>query len=146
MAVLKHQLRKAAKLGMAMHLLRECRDRYGLSLASVFAWLHVPIELQQFELFYDDQGRPVAYATWAFLADDILQQYLMDEVDVLPPAQWNEGLNLCVTDVVAPYGDARRVIRFFEDWARRENRSIFGLKPAKNNMPARALTLKGIDS
>ena len=64
-------------------------------------WLVLPpILLRQMRLWRRD-GRPVAYASWAEVSEEVEKRILAGVVRLAPP-DWNSGDRLWLIDVVAP--------------------------------------------
>lgn len=95
---------RAAQLGfVAQILFNTPRKAYRIATLSVWVW--PAILLEQIEVFFNERGAPVGYATWAHLSDETAGD-LVREDRVLHLSEWNEGLNLWIIDIVAPAGDA----------------------------------------
>ncbi|KQZ63106.1 hypothetical protein ASD54_01610 [Rhizobium sp. Root149] len=64
----------------------------------------------QCKIYFDGPNDPIAFVTWALLDDAAHEKLLSD--GVTPNAgQWSSGSYLWFIDIVAPYGDAAKVIR-----------------------------------
>ncbi len=63
-----------------------------------------PIALKQFRLFAKD-GRPLAYACWAFVSDEADARLKTGQIK-LKPNEWKSGENSWMIDIVAPMGGA----------------------------------------
>lgn len=100
----------AAQLGYACELLYSC-PRRSFPISAIEYWIAPAIALGQIQFFFDVRGKPVAYLTWAFLSDQVSARMERDAINVLHLSEWNEGLNLWVLDLVAPYGHAGLVCR-----------------------------------
>ncbi|MDQ0008261.1 hemolysin-activating ACP:hemolysin acyltransferase [Luteibacter jiangsuensis] len=109
-----HHTDTAKALGYITQLL--CTgSRKALPISAIANWLTPPVALGQFVLYFDEQGNPVGYATWAFLADEVSALMERDVINLLHLSEWNEGLNLWVTDLVCLPGFSRPVIRHLRD-------------------------------
>ncbi len=54
-------------------------------------WLVIPaLLLGQYRMFYDEEDRPVAYASWAFLTPEA-EDYLLKGRGLLRPDDWRPG-------------------------------------------------------
>lgn len=62
-----------------------------------------PVEQQQFRI-YIAGGRPVGFASWAFLSPEV-EQALLARTRKLQAADWVSGPNAWVMDFIAPEGD-----------------------------------------
>lgn len=93
----------ARQLGLAARLLFD--GGYGrYSIASLMVWVMPAIRHRQILFMFDPGGRPVAFVAWAYVSDDVLDKLRRDELSILDRTEWNAGLNLWVTEVVARGG------------------------------------------
>lgn len=86
-------------------------DRNGFRIAAIQAYILPAIQLGQVALVADSRGNPVAYATWAYVSDDVLEELSQNPDRILHVSEWNEGDNLCIIDVVALRNSVWRLIR-----------------------------------
>jgi cytolysin-activating lysine-acyltransferase len=102
------------RLGLATELL--CRIRPGQKYGLEFIWqrLQPAIILNQICFGFEERCRVVAFWTWAFLAPDVEERLVRDPSTILHFSEWNEGPNLWVLDLVAPFGHLIDVIRFLQ--------------------------------
>ena len=105
-----HQ-KRCEQVGYATELLLRT-SRRSFSLSSIEYWVLPAIALRQIKFFFDVRGSPIAYIMWAFLSSEVSNRMERDDVNVLHLSEWNEGLDLWVLDLVAPYGHARAVTTF----------------------------------
>jgi cytolysin-activating lysine-acyltransferase len=80
------------------------------SLEQLGSYLIPPLDARQFKVYLDDKGRPAAFVTWA-LVDGQHHRALHDQGINPPPGKWSSGSNLWFTDLVAPAGDVRAIVR-----------------------------------
>jgi cytolysin-activating lysine-acyltransferase len=76
-------------------------SRKNLRLYSVEAQITPPIRLNQYRILYNSRNVPLAYATWAFISDDMLNALKTNPDRLLHISEWNEGKNLWIMDFVA---------------------------------------------
>ena len=69
------------------------------------------VRLNQIGFLYNSKGSPVAFATWAFVTDEVAQSMLADPNYCMDISEWNEGDQLWLVDFVAPFGEARNLVR-----------------------------------
>ena len=69
------------------------------------------VRLNQIGFLYNSKGSPVAFATWAFVTDEVAQSMLADPNYCMDISEWNEGEQLWLVDFVAPFGEARNLVR-----------------------------------
>lgn len=103
------ETRRAAMLGFATQLLLRT-ERRKLRLASFTPFLLPPIRLDQIGFLYNSHGRPIAYATWAFLTEQVSGELEGNPDRLLSLPEWNEGADLWLMDVVAPSGGAAMLL------------------------------------
>ncbi|TXH74684.1 MAG: toxin-activating lysine-acyltransferase [Lysobacteraceae bacterium] len=104
------EARLAAQVGYAALLLART-ERRAFSIASLDSWVAPAAVLRQIRFCFDDNQQPIAYATWAFLSDEMSARMARDEIGLLHISDWNAGLNPWVVDLVAPYGANRSLVR-----------------------------------
>jgi cytolysin-activating lysine-acyltransferase len=102
-------LKVASDLGSATSLLL-LTPRAQARLSALEHLLWPPVRLAQVSFLYNEFGTPIAYCTWAFLTDDVGDDLAANPNRGLEFHEWNEGLNLWVMDVVAPFGGVRELL------------------------------------
>jgi cytolysin-activating lysine-acyltransferase len=100
----------SANFGHATRVLASSARR-GQSLHDVSLNLWPAVRLNQIGFLYNSRGSPVAFATWAFVTDEVAQTLLADPNHRLDISEWNEGDQLWLVDFVAPFGEARNLAR-----------------------------------
>jgi cytolysin-activating lysine-acyltransferase len=81
-----------------------------------------PIFSRQIHVSLSNVGAPVAFATWAYVSDHVADELANNPDRTLHRSEWNEGKNLWIMDIVAPFGQLTRLIselRLFLDGADR---------------------------
>lgn len=73
-------------------------------------WTEYAIEHKQIKFFFDTQGQPLAYVTWAYLESDTEKRLLDDPKFRLHPSEWNEGDRIWLLDFCCKPGFGRKVI------------------------------------
>lgn len=97
-------------LGSVARVLLETPRRQ-LSLGAIAVQVLPAIQLAQIAFCFDGRGRPVGYATWAFVTERVAMELEVDPARVLHVSEWNEGSILWVMDFVAPMGHASELAR-----------------------------------
>ena len=64
----------------------------------------------QYKIYLNDERRPAAFVTWAFVDDDS-HQNLIQHGHTPPADKWCSGGRLWFIDLLAPFGGAHHVIR-----------------------------------
>lgn len=77
--------------------------------AAVRQWLTPAIRLRQYRL-YRENGRPVAFVTWARLSAEVETAYVRNPRG-LRPEHWRSGDRIWLLDYVAPFGHAKAVAK-----------------------------------
>ena len=72
-----------------------------------------PIALKQFRIFAKD-GRPLAYACWAFVSDEVEARLKGGQIK-LKPAEWKSGDRCWLIDLVAPMGGAPAFVKLLQE-------------------------------
>jgi hemolysin-activating ACP:hemolysin acyltransferase len=100
----------ATNLGHAMRLLASC-PRRELSVKAAVRGLWPAIQLGQILFLYNSKGIAVAYATWMHVTEEVASSLRECPEDTLDVSERNEGDLLWITDIVAPFGDIRALVK-----------------------------------
>ena len=100
----------ATNLGHAIRLLASC-SRRELQVKAAVQGLWPAIQLGQIIFLYNSRGIPVAYATWMHVTEDVASSLRDCPEDTLDLSERNEGDLLWISDIVAPYGDIRALVK-----------------------------------
>ena len=100
----------SANFGHAARVLTSSARR-SLALHDLGIRLWPAVRLNQIGILYDSKGSPVAFATWAFVTEEVAQSMLADPDYRMDISEWNEGDQLWLVDFVAPSGEARNLVR-----------------------------------
>ena len=91
-------------------------------------WLVLPpLMLKQFRIFRKDSG-PIAYASWAFLDDNVGARMTAGNVK-LAPTEWSVGDQAWLVDLVAPFGGHEQVLKELKEQVF-VDRTLKSLQPA----------------
>lgn len=93
-------------LGLATSILVDT-SRAALTLKSLWVWMHPPIRLRQIQFLFSDEGRPLGFATWAYVTSETAHRLRSGAAPTIE--DWNDGDQLWMMDVVAPYGHVREL-------------------------------------
>lgn len=96
-------------LGEAVYLLMHSPWHQRYSVAQLATSVVTPIKLNQFRLYRAKRG-PVGYVAWAYLTDEASADYAAD-ARPLRPQDLDAGTNLWITELVAPFGSARAIVK-----------------------------------
>lgn len=117
----------AIKLGHAMRLLASC-SRRDLPVKVAVQGLWSAIQLDQIIFLYNSKGIPVAYATFMHVTEEVassLGEYSEMTLDI---SERNEGDLLWITDIVAPFGDVRTLLKKMRQSVPHNNGWVRGYK------------------
>ncbi|SMC29186.1 RTX toxin acyltransferase family protein [Andreprevotia lacus DSM 23236] len=97
-----------ARIGYATHLMATHPAYCGFQFASVPIWIRIPIIHRQIEFFFDADGIPQGFATWALVNPHTEAKMLEDPDYILHPSEWKEGDIVWIMDfcVKRPYMQA----------------------------------------
>lgn len=96
-------------VGLIVSLLRDS-GRARLSIASLDAWIRMPVRLGQIILLLGERGTALGFASWAYVSAETAAR-LGDASHRPPdPEDWNDGTLLWIVDVVAPHGNLAHVV------------------------------------
>jgi cytolysin-activating lysine-acyltransferase len=94
---------EAAAMGGAVWLWLHSSSHRNMPLSGLSALLLPAITSRQF-LLASQNGRPVAYISWANLSEEAEHRYLNQHPLLMPEADWNSGDRMWLLDWVAPFG------------------------------------------
>lgn len=117
----------AANLGHAMRLLASCPRREA-SLKTAVQGLWPAIQLGQILFLFNSKGIPVAYATWMHVTEEVASSLAAYSETALDISDRNEGDILWITDIVAPFGDVRSLIKKMKQHVPFNNGYVRGYK------------------
>lgn len=126
----------SANFGHAVRVLTSSAQRTG-ALQPLGIRLWPAVRLNQIGFLFNSKGSPVAFATWAFVTDEVAQTLLADPGYCMDISEWNEGDQLWLVDFVAPFGEARNLARKLcncylpGDWRVRGMRRYADGKPSR---------------
>jgi cytolysin-activating lysine-acyltransferase len=95
-------LRANAMTGFAASLLAQCPGRGGTPVSALAASIVEPYRQGNAKFYFDAEGHPAAYVTWAYLAPDTERRVMRAGELKLSPLEWNEGASLWIVDLVVP--------------------------------------------
>ncbi|MDF4005197.1 toxin-activating lysine-acyltransferase [Luteibacter sp. PPL552] len=122
----------ATSLGyMTQLLFRGPRKNFPIS--AIANWLAPPVRLGQHVMFFDEHANPIGYATWAYLSDEVSAMMEQDVVSLLHPSEWNEGLNVWVTDLFSLPGFSSYIISHLRNVTFRDVNLVRALKRDSND-------------
>lgn len=98
----KSRLTFSESFGAAAWLLSHDPLYRGVQLQGLEAAVGAPLRLGQYKIFRKE-GMPFAYASWAFLSDEIAER-VSSGGRGLTPDEWKSGDGLWLVDLIAPFG------------------------------------------
>lgn len=97
--------RFSSDIGFATLLFSFSEHHKKYSCEDIQKYVVTPYSLNQCKLYFNEKGDAVGIVTWAWLSDYSLDRITKESFYELHLSEWNEGLNLYIMDVVAPFGD-----------------------------------------
>lgn len=128
--------------GAAVRLLSSISYRRREKLGDIYMELWPPIVLGQISFLYDSLGRAVAFATWAFLTEEVEQLFLGTHDYRLDISEWNEGDRLWIMNFFSPYGNARDLCKKLLHIHHKNHFHIKGLRSYSCGRPRRLVCLR----
>ncbi len=104
---------RATLIGYAVMVLLQSKKYSLFQVLTIRCWIEQAITLGQIKFFFDWDGTPIGYVTWAYLAEDVESRLLGDNNFSLHFSEWNEGGNLWVIDFCMPTGSVKEAARYF---------------------------------
>lgn len=68
------------------------------------------IELDQYRYYSDDNDVPMGFVNWALLDEQSLQTACSGDL-VFEDYHWQSGENIFITELIAPFGHCRQIVR-----------------------------------
>lgn len=99
-------------LGWCVQVILMTDLRY-LRIASIEPQLIPAITLKQIKFNLNERGIPTSFITWAYVSESTLQKLRHNPDYLLHFSEWNEGTNVLIMDIVAPFGDLKRLLLEF---------------------------------
>jgi len=100
----------ARQLGNAAMLMMQSKNYQFFAVMCMRVWIQPAIVLKQIKFFFDADGVPAGYVTWAFMAADTEHRFIHDPKVLLHDSEWIEGERLWIMDFVARKGAARAML------------------------------------
>lgn len=84
-------------IGYVSHIMSKSKYYGNYSLGDVFALVHEPIVLGQILFYFNQDGEPVGFMSWAMVSADIEKRLIANPDSVLSDNEWNSGDIMWVT-------------------------------------------------
>lgn len=94
-----------------------------------------PLHLNQFKLYKNKEGNPVALVTWAFLSKEAEKKHINHQM--LDPEDWNSGDRIWFINTLAPLGHFKQVYKDLKE-------NVFPDKMIKTIRITKDAKLKGV--
>ncbi|WP_443750085.1 toxin-activating lysine-acyltransferase [Asticcacaulis solisilvae] len=105
-----YQQALACDLGSVTQILFDT-ERRAFRIYALAAQIWPAIRLRQIQIILNERGVPVGYAVWAFLTQKTAQAMVLRDNFLPHLSEWNEGDQLWLIDVVAPYGHLKALVK-----------------------------------
>lgn len=103
------------KRGAVALLLAKSKQYRKLPFACLSVWIEPALLSNQLAIFYRwNDGKPIGYMTWAFLAPDVEQRWKNDPKVLLHDSEWNEDGTLWIMDFLALPGYCEDIVEFVD--------------------------------
>jgi cytolysin-activating lysine-acyltransferase len=100
------------QFGHAVYLFSLSDRHRHLTVADLDRSLVPALTLGQTMLLWDE-GRVVAFSSWAWMSDEASERFLTGAA--IRKEDWRSGENLWVIDAVAPFGHITKIARLYRD-------------------------------
>lgn len=108
-------MRTSALAGFAVSLLARFPGRSNTPVSSLAASIYEPLRQGNAQFYFDAEGQPAGFVTWAYLAPDTEARLIRTGQIRLTPLEWNEGGNLWIVDLVVPDKRLKYVLEDLRD-------------------------------
>lgn len=135
-----------ARLGYVAGLLATIPRRPKMPMEAALWLADVAISVEQIKLYFARDGQPVAYASWALLAEEVERRIARLGFPLLHVSEWNEGSLLWIVDLVAPYGHLPYVLCDLRDEVFSEHQKACYLRTKGEGHVAREIRRSSIAS
>lgn len=95
-------------LGEIIWLMGHSELHRGWPIGGIQQWVYPAIINRQFRI-YRRNGKPHGYISWAWMSEDVEQQYILNTGSLLPEG-WKSGERGWIIDFIAPFGDTREIV------------------------------------
>jgi len=102
---------KEELVGAAIMLMLESKPHRRCTLAYGAKVLHEAVRQHNIKFFFGNDGALVAFAVWAYVDLITIERLTATPSRPLLAPEWNEGSELWMVDLIAPYGNVRSVWR-----------------------------------
>ncbi|MEQ1638472.1 MAG: toxin-activating lysine-acyltransferase [Methylococcales bacterium] len=109
------EIKRAKTIGFICDLARRSPFHGRLSLKPLLSAVDSAFQLDQIKFYFSDYGECMGYVTWALLAPDVEQRFLLGKELSLHIAEWNEGASLWIIDFLVSDGALPYVLRDMRD-------------------------------
>jgi len=102
-------MNKACDLVDILDLMGASAIHKQFTVSDIHRLIYPPIILDQYKLFHKD-GKPVAYASWAYLSEEAKDRHLARQ-GLFQVDDWKSGATLWFMDFIAPFGGVLKCVR-----------------------------------
>ena len=97
-------------LGMICELMSASDYHQHWPIQALHTELLPALRRNQYRIYLNQEHQPFGFVSWANLSAKGLAQVLADQID-LQDSDWDAGDYPMINDLIAPWGDAKRIIR-----------------------------------
>ena len=102
-------MNKACDLVDILDLMNLSEIHRRFTVADIHRLVYPPIINDQYKLYHEDD-KPVAYASWAYLSEEVRVKYL-SRLGTFRADEWRSGTELWFIDFIAPFGYPAKYVR-----------------------------------
>lgn len=99
----------ASSLGEIVWLMSQSPAHKTFFISDLEWMIMVPVMLQQFRIFYDQQ-KPIGVALWGAVSDEVEKRLATGNAK-LQPQDWKSGNKLWVVEIIAPFGGHEEMLQ-----------------------------------
>jgi cytolysin-activating lysine-acyltransferase len=107
---LSSEQNRLTAIGHATFLMARSQLHRHLMITDMEWLLLPPIMLGQFRM-WQDNGKPVGFASWAYLGEEAEERITKKGIRRLMPTDWKTGEALWLIDFIAPFGNGEKMIQ-----------------------------------
>lgn len=70
----------------------------------------IPVQLNQFRIYHDEAGKPVGFASWACMSEEVKERFMHNN-PVLTLEDYASGDIVVFMEFIAPFGHIKQMVR-----------------------------------
>jgi hemolysin-activating ACP:hemolysin acyltransferase len=101
---------QASWIGFACGLMSRSKVHSKYEMLYLRKIIEPAIKHQFIKFYFNAHGESIGYVIWAFVAADVEKRFLESGTWDLHISEWNEGDQLWIIDLVAPFGNIKEIL------------------------------------